>query len=99
MSFGDQAAMLTRSLFEDMVGMAYNCVEPTAAIDRPPKNAEHADMVMVDAFKDHPTLLAGEPLPEYNPARRAQLNTLFGPYGEKGWSGLNIRKRVAKIRH
>jgi hypothetical protein len=98
-SFGDQAAMLTRSLFEDMVDVHYICVESEAAIDRLPKNAEHADMVMIDALKDDPALLAGEPLPGYDPARRAELNTLFGPFGEKGWSGLSIRKRVAKIRH
>jgi hypothetical protein len=98
-SFGDQAAMLTRSLFEDMVDMYYTCVEPEAAIDRLPKNAEHADMVMIDALKNDPALLAGEPLPDHDAGRRAELNTLFGPFGEKGWSGLSIRKRVATIMH
>jgi Family of unknown function (DUF5677) len=82
-SFGDQAAMLTRSLFEDMVDLHYICVEPEAAIDRLLKNAEHADMVMIDALKDDPALLAGEPLADYDPARRAELNSLFGPFGEK----------------
>jgi hypothetical protein len=98
-SFADQAAMLMRSLFEDMVDLHYICVEQEAAIDRLPKHAEHADMVMIDALKNDPALLAGQPLPDYDPMRRTELNTLFGPVGHKGWSGLSIRKRVAKIRH
>jgi hypothetical protein len=98
-SFGDQAAMLTRSLFEDMVDLHYMRVEPEAAIDRLPKSAEHADMVITDALRKDPALLAGESLRDYDPARRAELNGLFGAFGGKGWSGLTIHKRVAKIRH
>jgi hypothetical protein len=63
-SFGDQTAMLTRSLFEDMVDVHYICVESEAAIDRLPKSAEHADMVMIDALRGDPALLAGKPLPD-----------------------------------
>lgn len=100
MAFGPQAAMLTRSLFEDMVDMHFIAVNPELAIDRLPKHHEHSDMLMTDALRAHPHLLDGEPpLAGYDEQRRLELDDLFGRYGHKGWSGPNIHDRVDAIAH
>lgn len=99
MGFGDQGAMLARSLFEDMVDMHWMTVEPDAAIDRLPKHGEHADMLMTDALRADPDLLDGEHLHDYDKARRAELDKLFGKFGERGWTGQSIYARVNSIEH
>lgn len=99
MAFGEQAAMLARSLLEDMVDMHYITVAPDAAVERLPKQHEHADMLMTDALKGQPArFLEGvDPLQTYEPQRREEFDKLFGRYGDVGWSGLNIHQRVAAI--
>ena len=100
MAFGEQAAMLTRSLFEDMVDMHLMSVEPQLAVERFQMHGEHSAMVMTDALRSQPNLLIDAPVPvEYDPQRRSELDRLFGPYGDRGWSGRNIHRRVEAIQH
>ena len=35
----------------------------------------------------------------YDPADRSKLDGIFGPYGDKSWTGFNIYDRVAAIEH
>jgi hypothetical protein len=96
--FGDQGAMLARSLFEDMVDMHWITVKPEIAVERFPKHHEHSDMLIADALRANPQLLdPADPLPEYDPQRRVELDGTFGQYGDAGWSGVNIHDRVAAI--
>ncbi len=98
MSFGDQAAMLARPLFEDMVDLHWMSVKPTKAINRLPAHGEYGDMLMTDALRAQPALLGDLTLPQYSRKRRRELEEMFKDAGT-GWTGLAIDERVKAIRH
>jgi Family of unknown function (DUF5677) len=56
--FGDQGAMLARSLFEDMVDMHWITVEPEIAVERFPKHHEHSEMLIADALRANPNTVS-----------------------------------------
>ena len=80
--------------------MHFVTVEPELALDRFPKHQEHSAMLMTDALRAHPHLLQdAPPLEDYDPDRRTELDNMFGQYGDSGWSGRSIHRRIEAIEH
>ncbi len=93
----DQAQMLTRSLFEDMV-MAYWVAEnPDDAPERVVDQIDHMRLLRADVDQQH-----GGELPkdlQKLEERREELNSRFGRYGQKSWSGKNLFDTLTKVEH
>lgn len=97
--FGEQASMLNRSLFEDMVDIHWVCAEPTRAVQLYEDHHTHGKMLLADQVTKYSDLLGQTEVPEFDPDDRDRLNDLFGPYGSKSWTTLNIHQRVEAIEH
>lgn len=96
--FGPQAAMLNRSLFEDMVDAHWITVEPELAVRRVEQHHAHGRMLLADAVRAQ-GIMSEKALPTFDPAERKELDDVFGPFGERSWTGLNIHARVMAIEH
>jgi hypothetical protein len=97
MGFGEQALMLNRSLFEDMVDVHWVTVEPAIARERFEQRFEHAKMIFAAAASDYPDLFEPDAIPSFDPADRAKLDGVFGKYGDSSWTGVGIHQRVGAI--
>jgi hypothetical protein len=97
--FGEQALMLTRSLFEDMVDAHWVTVDPSTSQARYSEHLEHGQMIMSEALAKHPRLFEVDAIPEFDPTRRKALDGVFGEFGQKSWTGIAIHKRVELIEH
>jgi len=95
--YSDQAQMLTRSLFEDMVMVYWVSLHTT---DAPP---------LVEAQIDHMRLLRADAARKYGGAlppdlavlerRREELTQQFGRYGGRLWSGKTLFETLKEIEH
>jgi hypothetical protein len=96
--FGPQAAMLNRSLFEGTVIAHWITVEEATALDRFNKHARHNALLWVGAFEKvgwmEPAVLT-----EAERAERDELNGMFGPHGERNWTGHNLHTLTEKVAH
>lgn len=97
--FGEQALMLNRSLFEDMVDAHWVTVQPEVAQARYSEHSEHGEMLLTEAIRHHPRDFDLEDLPDFDPGRRKELDYLFGEHGHKSWTGINLHTRVDAIEH
>lgn len=97
--FGEQAAMLNRSLFEDMVDLHWIVENPDTAVERYEAHLRHGQMVLADALRAHPDFMPADELPEFDSDEREPLDKLFGTFGHKSWTSVNLRNRVDAIEH
>lgn len=98
LGFGEKALMLQRSLFEDLVDIYWASESHTVdVVDLFTAHEEHEDMLLTEAMSKHPEIFDVSKLPTFSEARREQLDKMFGDYGDKPWSRLNIHKRVQSI--
>jgi hypothetical protein len=72
---------------------------PGLAVERFEPHFEHTKMVFSDAARQHPEAFDEDDVYVYDPADRSKLDGIFGPYGDKSWTGFNIYDRVAAIEH
>ena len=98
MGFGPQAAMLNRSLFEDMIDAHWITVEPKLAVQRLEEHHEHGRMLLADALRAEGVPWANK-LPTFDPEPRAALDEIFGKYGDRSWTGLGTYNRVMAVEH
>jgi hypothetical protein len=96
--FGAQAAMLNRSLFEDMIDAHWITVEPNLAVERIEDHHLHGRMLLADAALAQ-GVVAEDKVPDFDPAERARLDGLFGRYGDGSWTGVGTYKRVMAVEH
>ncbi|HEV7495728.1 DUF5677 domain-containing protein [Baekduia sp.] len=96
--FGPQAAMLNRSLFEDMVDAHWISVEPELAVERIHQHHQHGRMLLADAVVAQGVVSRAE-VPRFDADERAALDKIFGDYGERSWTGLGIYARVMAVEH
>jgi hypothetical protein len=96
MGFGPQAAMLNRSLFEDMIDAHWITVEPELAVERIEQHHQHGRMLLADAVVAQGAMSDAE-VPRFDADERAALNKIFGDYGERSWTGLGIYARVMAV--
>ena len=97
--FGEQASMLNRSLFEDMVDLHWIVDNPDAAVERYDQHLRHGQMLLADALRNHPDFMPAEELPEFDEGDRAELDKVFGPYGSRSWTTESLHNRIASIEH
>jgi len=97
--YGEQAAMLSRSLFEGMAVAHWVHANPDEALDRFEKHGRHTALVFSDALvrqewvEEWPV-----EVPPATDAERKHLVGMFGPYGERGWcTPGSLRKLVEAI--
>lgn len=96
--FGHQAAMLNRSLVEDMVDLHWITIDSERAITQFRDHELHSRMLTADAAREsYGDMLDREQIPTFDENERKRLDDLFGPHGERSWTGLNVHKRVAAI--
>lgn len=96
--YGGQAAMLNRSLFEDMVDSHWIVLDPDTAAKRYQDHDLHGRMLLADTFASFPSMYAEVELPEFDPAERKRLDRAFGAFGERSWSGLDLHARVNMVK-
>lgn len=94
LGYGTQAAMLNRSLFEDMVDLHWIRAEPALALQRIAEHHEHSKMILGDTLAKYPAWYADIPLEKADQARRKELNAIFTPYGTRSWTNLNTHDRL-----
>jgi hypothetical protein len=97
--YGQQAAMLNRSLFEDMVDAHWVSVEPDKAELLYHEHDKHSKMVLAERMGGFEQLFGPMCLPDGDPEERKRLDNLFGRYGDRPWSTVGIHGRIKKIEH
>jgi hypothetical protein len=97
--FGDQAAMLNRSLFEDMVDAHWVTLEPELARQRLEEHDLHGRMLLAEAITNEGDVLPADEIPTFDPEERRRLDAIFGRYGHQSWTGAGLHDRVERIRH
>jgi hypothetical protein len=97
--FGEQASMLNRSLFEDMVDLHWISENPELAVERYDKHLTHGQMLLADALRNHPDFIPAEEVPAFDPDERKRLDRVFGAHGTKSWTTANLHDRVASVEH
>jgi len=94
--FGQQAAMLDRSLFEGTVVVHWVRANPELAAERWDQHSRHNRAMWYQRFTE-----AGIPVPEIRDLpsedERKALNKLFGGWGTTLWPGLPMHKLVHSI--
>jgi SEC-C motif/Family of unknown function (DUF5677) len=97
--FGDQAAMLNRSLFEDMVDTHWVTVQPGVAKERLEQHDLHGRMLLADAVRAEIDVVPADEIPTFDPSERKKLDNIFGEYGTNSWTGIGLHTRVKRIEH
>lgn len=97
--YGEQAAMLNRSLFEDMVDAHWTADEPDLSVQLLRDHAKHSRMLNADAAAKYPDFIDPADIPAVDPEERTRLNELFGPFGTSSWTRINIHKRAELVAH
>jgi hypothetical protein len=95
--FGAQAAMLNRSLFEDMVDAHWVTVQPELAKLRLEQHDLHGRMLLADAVRDEGDVLSADEIPTFDTDERKKLDDIFGEYGHRLWTGIGLYPRVKLI--
>lgn len=95
---GEQATMLVRSMFEDVIVAYWVDLHPDEAVER---LKDHRTQTL-QLWREHMensglTLGALEQLPDLSDEERQRLGGLFGGRGEKGWPGLSNYKMMKSI--
>ncbi len=88
LGYGAQAAMLNRSLFEDMIDVHWVATDPDAAKQRYEDHHQHGRMLLADAVAKHPGHYEQIELPEFDVDERKKLNRLYGSGARSRGPGL-----------
>jgi hypothetical protein len=95
--YGEQAAMLGRSLFEDMVDAHWVSLHPELSVERYEQQITHNSMVLAERVAKHPNIYPDIELPIHDEDERKRLNAIFGRYGDRSWTGLSLHERTTAI--
>lgn len=97
--FGPQAAMLNRSLFEGMAVAHWLTAEPDEALRRFEDHDLHNRLLWSGTLGKRGWLKDGEEVPIVADDERRRLDSLFGRYGERSWTGLSLYELMKAIEH
>lgn len=96
--YATQAAMLDRSLFEDMVDAHWIHRDPDLAEKRLEQHRRHSRMITSDLAKKHPQLAAVPGINEtFTEEERKTLDGLYTKHGTKPWSAIILHERLKLI--
>jgi Family of unknown function (DUF5677) len=95
---GEQATMLNRSLFEDVLTAHWVDRHPDEAVERLRKHERHTAVL----WKEHLSgrgleLGALAQLPDLINDEREELQSLFGAHGQNAWTGLNTYELLQDV--
>ena len=101
LGYGEQAAMLIRSLFEGMAVAHWAHAEPDMAVERFEAHFEHnrilwADIIREVGWDTSDEGVAPEELPDAPQERRDELVRMFGEHGQRLWTG---HRHLAELLH
>jgi hypothetical protein len=88
--FGEQGAMLNRSLFEDMVDIHWVHLNEELAVERLEQHDKWSRFLRTEVQRAFPDWFAGrrsQP-PKLSNEDKQELRKLFGAKGEKSWTGV-----------
>jgi hypothetical protein len=95
---GEQATMLNRSLFEDLLTAYWVDLNPDEAVGRLQKHERHTTMLWKEHLADRGLDLGAlADLPDLTDEERKELQSLFGLRGEIAWTGLSTYKLVKAV--
>jgi uncharacterized protein DUF5677 len=97
LGYGAQAAMLNRSLFEDMVDAHWLITDPETAQARYLDHHEHSRMLLADAVATFPTCTPIS-TSRVRPGRAKASGQSVRGLRQKPWSGLSLHERVKLIK-
>jgi hypothetical protein len=97
--YGEQAAMLSRSLFENMVDAHWIVDDQDHAVDQFRRHEKHSNAVTAEVAARYPEIFkAGPPATaKLSRRERRELDRDFGRHGVKSWTGLTLHERVKVI--
>ncbi|MCW3001918.1 MAG: hypothetical protein JWQ20_1216 [Conexibacter sp.] len=93
----EQAAMLNRSLFEDLVDLGWCALNGDVAVQWLEDHHTHNRMLLADAAASEEAYGNAMDVPAFDPDERRRLDRKFGRYGEKPWNGKNINQKARDI--
>lgn len=99
LGYGAQASMLNRSLFEDMIDVHWIATDPNGARDCYRDHHQHSRMLLADAVAKYPDYYPDIELPDFDSEERKKLDDLYGRWGAKPWSRINLHQRVKLVEH
>jgi hypothetical protein len=100
--FGEQGAMLNRSLYEDMVDARWVSLHPGEADERLRQHHRYSEQLRLDTARRFPDFF-GDAIkdqkldPPMGDAERAELCGHFGRWGQGSWTGLDLHKRFREV--
>jgi hypothetical protein len=98
--YSEQALMLNRALFEDMVDIHWVSLNPDLAFERLIQHDKYSRLLRADVQRKWPDFFEGRKPPPIRVTNeeRKELKSLFGGSGSKGWTGEpNIEDRLEGI--
>ena len=97
--FGEQGAMLNRSLFEDMVDAHWVSLNPKLAVERMDQHDRWSQVLRARVHRKYPEFLGDDdpPVKEPSDEEEKQYKKLFGAWGSGSWTGVNMNDRVKEI--
>jgi hypothetical protein len=98
-SYGDQVMMLSRTLFEAMLDGYWISLNPVEAQRLAVLHYRQAQLLMPPAWNAHERLPGDPELPTLPEALAVQDQTraLFGDYGQRHWTLLDVWKRINAV--
>lgn len=99
--FGEQAAMLNRSLFEAMVIAHWTSIHRREAVGLFVRHAEFSRVLWFEAFDALGWLDDGDEADRVSigPKKRKEYVKLFGTYGTRPWVKRNVPELIEEIEH
>jgi Family of unknown function (DUF5677) len=99
-TYGEQAMMLDRLLFDDMIDLHWVSLNPELAVDRLTDHDLYSRLLRADVQRKHPQMFDGRKPPKIKVtnAKRKELSVLFGKSGSVSWTGVRgLDERVKAV--
>jgi hypothetical protein len=99
-AFGEQGAMLNRSLFEDMVDAHWVHLNPGVAVERLDQHDRWSRFLRARVQRAFPDYFGGRPgqPPKLGNTEKQELRKLFGAKGQHSWTGVrSLEERLESV--
>lgn len=98
--YAEQAMMLDRVLFDDMIDLHWVSLNPDLAVERLTDHDLYSRLLRADAQRKHPRMFDGQKPPKITVSneKRKALKALFGKSGSGSWTGVpGLDTRVKSV--
>jgi hypothetical protein len=94
LGYGQQASMLNRSLFEDMISAHFAALRPASANRLMGWHEEYVRLRRARMYRQHGIPYTGAPPPDWSPLRKKRMQRLFR---RNSWTGRSLPQLVKKV--